>query len=247
LLIDRNDISLVHPNASGMAKMYECLKAVLAQNYKLEETPKDSYAVTVEGNEAFEGPSVVTEGDVFEVKLTNALNVTVTMSGNPIDCYDRSNGKIIIPYVTGNIVITVKLPEWMEYLNELPTEFDSATNLFKLEGIKLRVGFYNANNIWDPQRKDVISAIFAVSQGMQIQSSSFVHTDGTYKGTIITWFMQDGSMQTVKQEYVYEQQTTIGYVTVPEGVVAVSMVWRTTCAEETCKNNYMYIALPDQN
>ena len=171
--------------------------------------------------------------------------ITVTMSGNKINSYDSSSGKIIIPYVTGDIVITAEAPEWLSYLNKLPSEFDSTTNLYLMEGIITREGYYNTSNVWDAQRTDVISAIFPVSEGMKIKSSSFVHVSGSNKGTYIAWFMADGSRKIVEGPYVYDQQTNNGWVTVPEGVVAVSMVWRIACTEDdSCGDNYMYI---DQN
>ena len=248
LLIDRNDISLVHPNAAGMGKMYECLKDALAQNYTIVEAEKKSYTVKVENSSIIVGEysSVVNEGDAFEVSLNNhASMITVTMSGNKINSYDSSSGKIIIPYVTGDIVITAEAPEWLSYLNKLPSEFDSTTNLYLMEGIITREGYYNTSNVWDAQRTDVISAIFPVSEGMKIKSSSFVHVSGSNKGTYIAWFMADGSRKIVEGPYVYAQQTNNGWVTVPEGVVAVSMVWRIACTEDdSCGDNYMYI---DQN
>jgi hypothetical protein len=251
LLIDRTDISLVHPNASGMGKMYECIKAAIAKNYAIQEKENESYTVTVESDPAIavgDYSQTVTECEAFDVTINGyAMSVTVTMGGHKIDCFDSARGKIIIPYVTGDIVIeaTSAEREWLQFLNQLPDELDGTTNLYKQDGLKSRIGYYTANNTWDPDRTDVVSAIFAVSEGMRIKSSSFVHTSGQYKGTIITWFMQDGTMQTVKQEYVYEQQTTVGYVTVPKGVIAVSMVWRIACTEDdSCRDNYMYI---DQN
>ena len=249
LFIDRNDVSPVHPNASGMGKMYECLKEALSENYKIEEEEKKSYTVTFDVNEPItEGtyPSVVSEGDSLEIELAgNATTYTVTMGDNTINYYDSINGKIIIPYVTGDVVITEKPYEWVQYLNELPTEFDSTTNLYSNDLIT-RKGYYNMSNKWE-DRDDLIAAIFPVSEGMKIKSSSFVHVSGQYEGTVIAWFMKDGTQQGVDRTYVYEQQTTIGYVTVPEGVVAMCMVWRSNCPEEGCQNNYMYITLPDQS
>ncbi len=249
LMIDSADISLVHPNASGMAKMYECVKDALAKNYKIEEAEKKSYTVTVDTNQSItvgEHPSMVTEGDAFEVTLvSNAVTFTVTMGGNIIDCYDRENGKIIVPYVTGDIVITAKPYEWVQYLNELPTKFDSTTNLYSNDYIT-RQGYYDLSNKWI-ERTDLIAAILPVSGGMKLQSSSFVHVSGENKGTVISWFMEDGTQCGVSAAYVYEQQTNNGYVTVPEGVIAVCMVWRSTCTEEVCQNNYMYIIIPNQN
>lgn len=247
LLIDKNDRSLVHPNASGMGKMYECLKKALAKNYKIQEASKKSYTVTLNSDKSVivgKYSSVVTEGNVFEVALaSNMATFTVTMGGNRIDCYDRKNGKVIIPYVTGNIVITATPFEWVQYLNKLPSKFDSTTNLYA-EDLITRQGFYDLSNKW-VERTDLIAAIFPVSEGMRLQSSSFVHVSGANKGTVISWFMADGTQRGVKAEYVYEQQTNNGYVVVPEGAVAVCMVWRKNCTTDACASNYMYITMPN--
>jgi hypothetical protein len=227
-----------------MAKMYECVKKALAKNYLMEEAPKKLYTVTLNAEHVDivgEYPAIVAEGDAFEVSLSsNAATFTVTMGGRKVDCYDSNSTKIFVPYVTGDIVITAKPYEWLQYLNELPDEFNGSTNLYS-EDLITRQGYYDLSNRW-VERSDLIAAIIPVSGGMRIKASSFVHVSGVNKGTVISWFMKGGTQQGVPAAYVYEQQTTNGYVVVPEGAIAVCMVWRSTCTEEVCQNNYMYIS-----
>jgi hypothetical protein len=61
---------------------------------------------------------------------------------------------------------------------------------------------------------------------------------------------KDGTIIVTKGPDIYkEQQENDGWVTVPAGVVAVSMVWRNNCnsASDSCKNHSLYIMVPDQN
>ena len=111
--------------------------------------------------------------------------------------------------------------------------------------LRLKHEYYDLSNRWR-NRTGLVAAILPVSGGMKLQASSFVHVSGENRGTVISWFMEDGTQCGVSAAHIYENQTNNTYVTVPEGVVAVCMVWRSTCTETVCQNNYLYITLPDQ-
>lgn len=62
--------------------------------------------------------------------------VTVTMSGLNITANVYSNGKITIPYVTGNIVITVVATKLPTYTNHLPISTDASGAVYNGKGFK---------------------------------------------------------------------------------------------------------------
>ena len=70
------------------------------------------------------------------------------------------------------------------------------------------------------------SVTFRVNPGERLWATSFGEAGtngGTVNGIRVTWFTQCGVMESVSADKVYKEFKEYGYITVPEGVWAVSV------------------------
>ena len=220
-----------HPNADGMDYITSAVFDVLMSDCHIVAGEHIVHSVTHNLNYAKSTLSYykgISHGKSFTTTITgNDVTVTVTMNGTNItsDCY--TNGVISIDHVIGDLVITAKgLPEiYEEYLQELPTNFCCGINLWStLEPINL----YYSSSDWELNTPGLAHSItFLVSAGDQIWATSFQESAlNSYvpNNIILTWFYEYKVTKTVSFEEAYAEFTQIGYLTVPEGAVAVNVV-----------------------
>ena len=114
------------------------------------------------------------------------------------------------------------------HLQELPEEICAGTNLWtalepeNIYYLGTKWGLYEN----DP---DVHSITFPVNEGERIFATSFGAYPGngsTANGTRITWFSETGVLESVARDVVYKEFVANGFITVPEGAMAVNIPYR---------------------
>ena len=150
------------------------------------------------------------------------------MGGTDItaDCY--TDGVVSIEKVTGDIVITAKGIQktiFDDYLQELPENLCSGTNLWtELKPINL---YYTTSGWGLNASGSAYSITIPISEGDQIWATSFQKSGtngGTGNGIRLTWFDADGVLRSLSPTETYAEFIANGYLTAPEGAVAVNVV-----------------------
>ena len=222
----------IHPNSEGCDYITEAVLNALLSNVDVEAGETVVHAVTHELTNATASLSYykgISTGKPFEEVLTGeGLAVTVTMGGQDITATSYADGKISIPSVTGDLAITVKgIFDADGRLEQLPENVCSGTNIWTaLEPVN---EYYTASG-WGNNANNIYSVTFPVIPGERIWATSF----GTQtvnqlsgNGTRITWFDENGVLESVARDVVYSEFTANGYITVPEGATAVNIPMRT--------------------
>ena len=219
----------VHPNAQGMDYITSDVLDTMLNHIDVKAGENAVYSVMHDLTNVkaslghYKGVSV---GKTFEETLTGEkISVTVTMSGKDITDFVYQNGKITIPSVTGDIVITAKGKyDFDGHLQTLPENLCAGTNLWTTlapENI-----YYTATGWGNLAAGTSWSITFPVTASERIWATSFgeyPENGSTANGTRITWFSKDGVLESVAREKVYAEFAKNGYVTVPEGAVAVNI------------------------
>lgn len=111
------------------------------------------------------------------------------------------------------------------YLQQLPNDLIGCTNLYDvLTPVK---GYYTATK-YDTSNGEVLSVVIPVEPGDRIASSSFASKSenmGSVNGIRVTYLLGDKIVSSLSAGSVYNTYTTKGYITVPDGVDAVSIPW----------------------
>ena len=221
-----------HPNATGMDYITAAVMDVLMSDCDVEAGEHIVHSVThnLTGAESslsyYKG---ISHGNSFVTTITGEnLKVTVTMGGTDItaDCY--TDGVVSIEKVTGDIVITAKGIQktiFDDYLQELPENLCSGTNLWtELKPINL---YYTTSGWGLNASGSAYSITIPISEGDQIWATSFQKSGtngGTGNGIRLTWFDADGVLRSLSPTETYAEFIANGYLTAPEGAVAVNVV-----------------------
>lgn len=111
------------------------------------------------------------------------------------------------------------------YLQQLPENILGCTNLYdSLVPVK---GYYTATK-YDTSNGAVLSVVIPVEPGDQIAASSFGPVSqnmGSVNGIRVTYLLGDKIVTSLSAGVVYNGYTNDGYITVPDGVDAVSIPW----------------------
>ncbi|MBQ5363183.1 MAG: hypothetical protein IIU63_07530, partial [Clostridia bacterium] len=220
----------IHPNAEGMDHITAAVMEKLLSDVALDAGANTVYPITHNLTNATASKHYykgVSAGSAFtEVMGGGDLSVTVTMGGTDItaDCY--ANGVITIPEITGELVITAKGKFNADgHLQELPDHVCAGTNLWQV--LEPENIYYTATG-WGlfANQPDVHSVTFPVVAGERVWATSFGAYPGNgsgANGTRITWFDENGVLKTVTRDVVYAEFIANGYITVPEGAVALNL------------------------
>ncbi len=219
----------IHPNAEGMDYITAAVVEKLTDTFVLPAGETVVHTVTHNLSQAkaslgyYKG---ISAGKSFEETLTGEdLAVTVTMGGVDITETAYKNGVISIPAVTGDLVITAKGKFTADgHLQQLPEVYCPATNLWQTltpENIYYTVdgwGNTSAGTTW--------SITFPVKEGDRIWATSlgaYPDNGSSANGVRITWFDENGVLQTLSRDVVYAEFAKNGYVTAPAGAVALNV------------------------
>ena len=226
--ISRSDLpDGTHPDAEGMDYITAAVLNTLLSECETEPGEHVVYSVEHSLTNAHSSLGYykgVSAGHAFEELLTGEdLTVTVTMNGEDITSAAYADGKISIPSVTGDLVIAAKgMFDADGRLQQLPQTLCAGTNLWTvLEPVN---EYYTANGWATPGSQ--YSVTFPVAAGERIWATCFGTTavNGfAANGVRITWFSDSGVLESLPRETVYAEFAEYGYLTVPEGAVAVNI------------------------
>ena len=219
----------VHPNAEGMDYITDAVLDTLLTQSDVQPGENVVYSVTHDLTNAkadkhyYKG---VSAGAAFEEAISGEdLTVTVTMGGEDITASTYANGTISIGNVTGDLVITAKAAFNAEgHLQQLPETYCAGTNLWTAlapENI-----YYTATGWGNTSAGTTWSITFPVEPGDQIWATSlgaYPENGSTANGVRVTWFDENGLLETVSRDVVYTEFAENGYLTAPEGAVAMNL------------------------
>ncbi|MBQ9794955.1 MAG: prolyl oligopeptidase family serine peptidase, partial [Clostridia bacterium] len=219
----------IHPNAEGMDYITAAVVEKLTDTFVLPAGETVVHTVTHNLSQAkaslgyYKG---ISANKAFEETLTGEdLTVTVTMGGVDITATAYKNGVISIPAVTGNLVITAKGTFTADgHLQQLPEVYCPATNLW--QALTPENIYYTATGWGNLSAGTTWSITFPVKEGDRIWATSlgaYPDNGSTANGVRITWFDENGVLQTLSRDVVYAEFAKNGYVTAPAGAVALNV------------------------
>ncbi len=221
-----------HPDAKGMDDITEAVLNALLVDCDVAAGEHIVHSVTHDLTDAKSSLSYykgVSHGKPFKTTVTGEnLKVTVTMGGADITANCYANGVISIGNVTGDLVITATgTPKtvYADYLQELPEKICSGTNLWTaLKPINL---YYTGSGWGNTGSGSVYSVTIPISAGDQIWATSFQKSGtngGNRNGIRLTWFDENGVLESISPDDVYAEFSANAFVTAPEGTAAVNVV-----------------------
>ena len=219
----------IHPNAEGMDYITADVLDTLLNRVEMEagENVVHSVAHNLTNAEAsrhyYKG---ISSGSVFEETLSGEdLSVTVTMGGRDITASVYADGKIHIPAVTGDVVITAAGRYNVDgHLQQLPENVCPGVNLWTTldpENI-----YYTATGWGNTTAGTTWSITFPVKEGDRIWATSlgaYPENGSSANGVRVTWFDASGVLVSMSREAVYAEFAKNGYITAPKGAVALNV------------------------
>jgi lysophospholipase L1-like esterase len=223
----------IHPDASGMDYITGAVLDMLLNDVEMEAGENVVYSVTHNLNDAesslgyYKG---VTHGNSFVTTITGEnVTVSVTMGGVDITDTAYANGVITVPAVTGDLVITIRGQfSAGGHLQQLPENLCSGINLWT---VLEHDDMYYTSAGWGYHTRDQVRSVtFPVQSGDKIYATSF--GEGSDNGSIqgngsrtngirVTFFLADGKVKSMAPNEVYSEFAANGYLTAPEGAIAV--------------------------
>ncbi len=219
----------IHPNAEGMDHITQAVLDYLLEQDPMEPGENVVYSVKHELTNAqasrhyYKG---VSAGRPFEETLSGEdLTVTVTMGGVDITDAVYADGKLRIENVTGDIVITAKGAFNADgHLQQLPENVCCGTNLWTaLEPENI---YYTVDGWGNTTAGTTWSITFPVKEGDRIWGTSlgaYPENGSSANGVRVTWFDENGVLATLDRNTVYKEFAANGYITAPEGAVALNV------------------------
>ena len=229
----------IHPGEEGMDLITDAVLELLLQRTDLQPGENVVHSVThelrhVQGSQGhIKG---ISSGKAFAETLTGTnLSVTVTMGGVDITAQCYAGGKLSIPAVTGDLVITARGNYSLDdHLQPIPEGSYSDTNLWTL--LEHDPQYYAADGWTVHSSGKVTSITIPVTAGDRIYASSFgaAGTNGsTTNGIRVTWFNEDGVLISMSADSVYKEFTQNGCLMAPAGATAVCIpMWTDSDAWE---------------
>ena len=222
----------IHPDATGMDYITKAVLDTLLNNMKMEAGEHIVHSVThnLNGAESSLGYyKGITHGKSFVTTITGEnVTVSVTMGGADITDTAYANGVVTIAAVTGDLVITAQgrvKPIYEDHLQLLPENLCCSTNLWS--SLVPENTYYTGSAWGNVSGNSVYSITIPVAAGDQIWATSFQKSGtngGSRNGIRLTWFDESGVLESVSPDNVYTEFSANGYLTAPEGVVAVNVV-----------------------
>ncbi len=195
------------------------------------------------------------------IRVAFFLSDGSVLSYSPDEVYNmfKSSGYIVVPtdavaacipmwdntgdweiYIGGDII---KNKEMFKRIQHLPDEFTSTDNL--LDSLDFSSNEYYTSSGWgNGGMPQVRSVTISISEKYQLKANSFGAkntNNGSSDGIRLTWFLADGTISSISPADVYKEYKENGYLTAPDGVVSVNVVWWTESID-----NYLYITVPTE-
>ena len=217
----------VHPNAEGMDYITADVLDTILNCVEMNAGDNTIYSVTHTLTNAkadlhyYKG---VSAGMPF-VEMVTGESVTVIMGGADVTAQVYSYGIINISEVTGDLEIIVKgVFNADGHLQQLPEHVCAGTNLWTAltpENI-----YYTANGWGNTAAGNSWSITFPVNAQDKIWATSlgaYPSNGSSANGVRVTWFDENGMMLTLDRNTVYNEFAKYGYITAPEGAVALNL------------------------
>ena len=224
----------IHPDANGMDYITGAVLDALLNDVETEVGENVVHSVThnLNGSESSLGYyKGVTHGKPFVTTITgDNVTVSVTMGGVDITASVYTGGVINITGVTGDIVITAKGREktvYEDHLQPLSESVCSDTNLWT--ALIPERTYYTASGWGNLSSNVVYSVTIPVNPGDQLWATSFQaikingNTTNSSNGIRVTWFDAGGVLKAMSPANTYAEFKANGYLTAPEGTVAVNI------------------------
>ena len=243
----------IHPNAKGMDFITEAVLEALMDEYDMAAGENIVHSVTHELKNASSSLGYykgVSHGKSFCAAITGEdLTVTVTMGGLDVTDTVYQNGVVNIASVTGDIVIHAEgriKTIYEDHLQQLPDSICKDINLWDV--LEPENTYYTGTAWGNLNTNQVWSVTFPVEADDQIWSSSFQKygSNGNNYNKVdairVTWFSNTGVLKSVGAPEVYAEFSAKGYLSVPEGAVAVNVpMWNVS------RDNSFYLLNRDHN
>ena len=225
----------IHPDATGMDYITEAVLGVLQNecDIKAGENVVHTVSHNLSGAESSLGYyKGVSNGKSFVTTITGEnVTVSVTMGGVDITNTAYADGVVTIAEVTGDVVITAEgrlKTIYEDHLQQLPGEICYCMNLWS--ALFPENTYYTGSGWGNISGNSVYSVTIPVAVGDQLWAASFQKSGtngGGRNGIRITWFDEGGVLKSVSPDDVYAEFSANGYLTVPEGAVAVNIpMWK---------------------
>ena len=219
----------IHPNAEGMDHITAQMLEFLLENCELTEGENVVHSITNNLTNArsslgyYKG---ISHGKEFTTAISGeSVEVKVTMGGSDVTAACYSNGVISIPSVTGDVVITASGKfDCDGHLQNLPHNVCSDTNLWTV--LERENIYYTASGWGNVSTGDSWSVTFPVKAGDKIFATAFGATPengSSANGVRITWFNENGVLESLSRDKVYAEFVENGYVTAPAGATAINL------------------------
>lgn len=219
----------IHPGEHGMDLISAAVIEALLEDCRLEPGEHTVHPVTHTLSGAVSSKTHIkgiSHGKPFTAAITGKnLTVTVTMDGVDITDTCYADGIISIGSVTGELHITASgdvKGEHEDHLTVLPETICSSSNLWNL--LERSREYYTATGWGVHSSGKVFSVTIPVTPGQRIYATSFgaAGSNGSnMNGIRVTWFGPEKMLNSVGADKVYAEFAEHGYLTVPEGAVAV--------------------------
>ena len=219
----------IHPNAEGMDYITNAVLAYLLEQDTTAPGENVVYPVKHQLTNAkaslhyYKG---ISAGKTFTETLTGEdLTVTVTMGGKDITAEAYKDGRITVANVSGELVITARAAFDADgHLQQLPERFCTGTNLWTV--LEPENIYYTASGWGNTAAGNSWSITFPVKAGDQIWGTSlgaYPENGSSANGVRVTWFDENGVPTSVDRNTVYQEFAANGYITAPEGAVALNV------------------------
>ena len=231
----------IHPDAVGMDYITDAVVDLLLDECEIPSGEHVVHSVTHKLTEAESSKAYykgVSHGKSFTATISGEnVAVTVMMGGEDITSSCYTDGVIHVPAVTGDLVITAtgeKKAVHADYLLQLPEDVCGKTNLWTI--LEHNKEYYTVDGWGVHASGKVYSVTIPVEPGDQLWATSFQSSGangGTIDGIRLTWFDETEVIESVSADKVYEEFVNQGYLTAPEGAVAVNVVmWDNSISNE---------------
>ncbi len=226
-----------HPNAEGMDYITNAVLNAMSKECVIEPGENVVHQVVHKLSNAKSSLSyykAISSGKSFVTVISGEeVNVVVKMGDVDITSFVYDNGIITIPCVTDDILIIAEGKEkkaYDDYIQDLPENICYNTNLWEI--LEPQNIYYTSTGWGNLANGKVYSITIPVLCDDKIWASSFQaygsngNTTNSTSGIRVTLFFESGAIKSLSPNETYEEVLLNGYLTVPEGVVAVNIpVW----------------------
>ncbi len=229
----------IHPNKEGMDLITDAVMKVMLEQCTVKagastvHTVKHSLSDVKASLGYVKG---VSDGKPFTETLTATssedIAVSITMGGKDVTAKYYKNGVVSIDKVTGDVVITASSAFSLgSRLQTIPATACGDTNLW--QKMTPQPEYYDGSK-W---ASTVYSLTMKIKAGDRIVATSFGakgENEGGRNGIRVTWFSSSGVIASLSPDEVYAEFSKNGYITAPQGAVAVNVpLWKRS-SENAC-------------